>query len=126
MEGGEHGIDRIERPIDPSGLDIFRAFSEARVNIYGGSLGRSQHLVSVDQLLGRNDDHALVSRDFDKISLVQAELVADLLGDDDLPALANLADKHRLPPCGCIGLDDHTVRLSDGNILSSPGITVAS
>jgi hypothetical protein len=39
MEGGEHGIDRIERPIDPSGLDIFRAFSEARVNIYGGSLG---------------------------------------------------------------------------------------
>ena len=65
MEGGEHGIDRVKRPIDPSGLDIFRAFSEARANI-GGSLGRSQHLVSVDQLLGRNDDHALVSRDFDK------------------------------------------------------------
>jgi hypothetical protein len=33
MEGGEHGIDRVKRPIDPSGLDIFRAFSEARVNM---------------------------------------------------------------------------------------------
>jgi hypothetical protein len=33
-EGGEHGIDRVKRPIDPSGLDIFRAFSEARGNIW--------------------------------------------------------------------------------------------
>src|SRR5882724_3439771 len=62
-------------------------------------LGR-KYIIGVDELLGLDDHLALGARDLDEIALVQAEFVADLLGNHDLASLAQFTNRHnRSPNC---------------------------
>jgi hypothetical protein len=109
-------VDRSKRTAHPTGLDILLCLSQSRVD--DGPLCRRQHLVRIHDLLGRDDDLALGARDLDKVTFLEPEFVADIFRDDDLAALAQLANGHGLPPWRCVGLRVHLVRLSDARDLS--------
>src|SRR4029453_18679778 len=69
-------------------------------------------IIGVDELLGLDDHLALGACDLDKVALVQAEFVADLLGNHDLASLAQFADGHDLSPvCRCERFGRHSLSL---------------
>src|SRR5882724_11026512 len=79
-----------------------------------------ENIVGINELLRLDDHQAFYTRDLNKITLLQPQLVADIFRDHDLPALSQLANGHGLPPdFYCMWLHSHINRLSDDSELSS-------